>query len=249
MPEFSALKPFLLTVVFLALGLLIMLVGEAAARPYGFNAAFIILPVFVLYNLLLARLLGLKKELRTYWGLRKSPLFIAGCLIGAMLVFVPLLSASLAGNLIPAKETVSLSLKGLLITLCIIAWEELWFRGMALNYLAGKSSPLSAAAFTSAGFALMHMMNPAMNIRAAGPNLFLASFFMCAGYLYFKSIWFSLGLHFFWNAFNCAGPLLLEKDFPAGALWGQNGILLSFMLAAGSAVLGFLLRRRITSNT
>ena len=84
-------------------------------------------------------------------------------------------------------------------------------------------------------------MNPALNLKAAAPNLFLASLLLCAGYLHFKSIYFPLGLHFFWNAFNGASVLLLGKDFSsAGMFLGDNGIILSFLLATGSVIFAFL---------
>lgn len=237
------LKPFAVSAALLALGLPIVIGSELMARRLSLHPALIAVSLFGLYNFLLARFLDLNTDLRLYWHPKKFRTILWGCLIGAVLVMAPLFMATMVGATVPSGNGVSLSLRSMAATLAIIAWEELWFRGMALNYLAKNSSPLLASLFSSLLFVLMHALNPAMNLWTAAPNLFLASLLMASGYFYFRSIYFSVGLHYSWNMFHdWAGPLVLGKNISAGWFWGENGLFIAILLAFGATI--FITLRR-----
>lgn len=230
------LKPFGLYTAMIAAGLLFLVLGEKIGKYFSLHPALVLLALFVAANLLTVNVLNLQAELKTYWSVWKAHTFIWGCLVGAALAFTPVLIAFIMGKSLPAKGNLVLSLHGIALTLCIITWEELWFRGLATNYLASKSSPMAAALYASLLFTLMHLMNPAINFLTAAPNLFLGSLILTSGYFYFKSIYFALGLHFFWNMFGSSAVGLLGLAVPSGAFWGQEGTLTNILLAAGSLI-------------
>ncbi len=234
------IKPFGFYTILVAAGLLFLLSAERVGKYFSLPPALILLPLFIVANLLAAKFLNLQGDLKTYWGLGKSHTFIWGCVVGASLALMPILIGTIMGKSFPVKNNFAFSLQSAALTLCIIAWEELWFRGLATNYLASKSSPIFAALYASILFTLMHLLNPGIKFLTAAPNLFLGSFILTLGYFHFKSIYFAFGLHFFWNMFGSSTSGLIGLAIPAGPFWGEGGILINILLAIGSLV--FLLR-------
>ncbi|ULQ56696.1 CPBP family intramembrane metalloprotease [Flavihumibacter rivuli] len=83
--------------------------------------------------------------------------------------------------------------------------EELVFRGYILRNLIDSFPPAFSLAISALVFALFHGANPGSNWLALA-NVFLAGILLGLNYLFTGSLWFGIGLHFWWNFLQ--GPIL-----------------------------------------
>lgn len=91
-----------------------------------------------------------------------------------------------------------------IITLLVSLIEELSMRGYLLASLMDSMNKYLALAVSSMVFAIFHLFNPNMNLIGFS-NIFLAGCLMGIGYIYNRSLWFPIALHFSWNFF--LGPV------------------------------------------
>jgi membrane protease YdiL (CAAX protease family) len=82
--------------------------------------------------------------------------------------------------------------------------EELLFRGYILNNLMKSMDKRVALVVTSVGFSLMHIANPDFGLFSFF-NIILAGILLGISYIYTKSLWLPIALHFSWNFFQ--GPV------------------------------------------
>ncbi len=155
-------------------------------------------------------------------------------------------------------------LSGSLILCLLISWiEELSFRGYILNNLAGIYHPYKALIVSSILFAIFHIPNPGISLLAF-TNLFLAGILLGIVYIYTKTIWFALSLHFSWNFFQ--GPvfgfkvsgiemngLFIQRlkgvDIITGGEFGFEGSLLcSFLIILSILALDRFYNKRLQYN-
>ena len=95
----------------------------------------------------------------------------------------------------------------------IISWmEEISFRGYILRNLMDSFNHYGALLVSSLMFALFHGLNPGLSFLSLF-NLFLAGILLGIVFLYTRTIWFALGLHFSWNFFQ--GPVF---GFPVSGI-------------------------------
>ena len=78
------------------------------------------------------------------------------------------------------------------------AGEELFMRGLLLQFLARALSPAGAIAATSIGFALLHGANPGVTPLAQCNTAIFGAVFGVAVVRH-RSLWLPTGLHFGWN--------------------------------------------------
>jgi membrane protease YdiL (CAAX protease family) len=136
------------------------------------------------------------------------------------------------------------------------AFEELTFRGYALQRAADALGPVLAALISSALFGWAHLANPQATLFSA-VNTALAGLVLAIARLRSRALWMPIGLHFAWNFF--LGPVF---SFPvsgysfspshvsalaAGPLWfsgaayGPEGsVALTAVLAVAIPLLLFL---------
>lgn len=91
-----------------------------------------------------------------------------------------------------------------LITLLVSLIEEISMRGYLLASLMDSMNKYLALVISSMLFAIFHIFNPNMNLIGF-TNIFLAGCLMGIGYIYNRSLWFPIALHFSWNFF--LGPV------------------------------------------
>lgn len=191
------IKCYALLTGHLILGLIFLLLIQSSGIPAGINPAIIIFLVFLLLNFGYARIFRLKTDLRQFWmsGIIRNLAagFLAGTLISVMPVIVALISGQAALQDVELKE---FSFSSLLLTFFITGWEELWFRGIILNYCHKSLSALAISITMGTLFMLMHSLNPKIDLLKTGPALFFAGALLTVLYFYYKSIWAPLGLHF-----------------------------------------------------
>ncbi len=91
-----------------------------------------------------------------------------------------------------------------IITMLVSLIEEISMRGYLLASLMDSMNKYLALAVSSIVFAIFHLFNPNMSMIGF-TNIFLAGCLMGIGYIYNRSLWFPIALHFSWNFFQ--GPL------------------------------------------
>ena len=98
-------------------------------------------------------------------------------------------------------------------------FEELTFRGYALQRLAEVLGPVAASCVSSALFGLAHYGNPQATLLST-LNTVLAGILLAAARLRSRALWMPIGLHFGWNLF--LGPVF---SFPvSGYAFGAKAL-------------------------
>lgn len=179
-------------VLVLAFGLPLMVV-TTELTPSPEIACVTILLTFIAYNLLCGLLTNIKDRLMTKWSLRKSWHFFLGLLIGAGPIGLAYLEMFYQKSL-PPYQGITILMGAL--TLFTVAWEELWFRGVALELAETRYSKFGAAVIFGLIFALLHLMNPKIDLLHDGLQLALAGYTLSVCYFAFGSIWAPIGIHF-----------------------------------------------------
>lgn len=117
----------------------------------------------------------------------------------------------------PATERAAMTALALLALLPAAAFEELLFRGYALQQAIAWLGAVPAVVLSSLLFGLAHNANPGADWLSL-LNTTLAGVLLATAYVRTRSLWLPILLHFSWNA--CQGPLYglpvsgLELDAP-----------------------------------
>ena len=221
------LKSYLTILIFLIAGMLIMGIAQLLKTPDWLNSAFIVLTLFVIINIVTAKILKLKTEIKTFWGFKKIYFLPIGILAGGLIAVSPTLAGLLTGasKFSELKFDTTFTLTSIAVTLAIVAWEELWFRGIFLNYCNRNLSTINISITIGLLFMLVHLLNPEINLLKTGPTLFFAGVFLTIVYFYFKTIWLPIGLHFGNNY------LTLQSNLDKHWLFGNEGYFGAIILA------------------
>ena len=137
--------------------------------------------------------------------------FLAGLLLGAILMLAPAALLALAGAIRWAVHPSSgeLVLSAIIAMLAVAVAEELLFRGFLFQRLLGAIGLWPAQLVVAALFLLTHIGNPGMAGSArliAGANIFAASLLFGFAFLRTRSLAMPIGIH--WAANLVQGPVL-----------------------------------------
>ena len=91
------LRTYLFLIGQLVAGMVVLVLVQQLRIPVNVRTG-IIFTLLLLLNLLYVRLFDLKKELNTYWSLRKLPYLLAGIVAGLILIIIPMAAAFAAGK-------------------------------------------------------------------------------------------------------------------------------------------------------
>ena len=190
----SKLKSYLIIILYLVIGLAIVGLTQFINIPDWVNPAFILL-LFVVVNYLSVRLFNLKTEIRNFWTIRKVYFFPIGVLAGGFIAASPVLAGLLTGSTTFGQLAFDTNFTGTsaVVTFVIVIWEELWFRGIFLNYCNRSLSAINISLVIGLLFMLVHSINPNIDLLKTGPTLFFAGALLTIVYFYFKTIWLSIG--------------------------------------------------------
>lgn len=126
-----------------------------------------------------------------------------GLIIGFSSMLFAIISLLLTNQIQFVKT--DLSILDLIYTIGLFAFvalsEELLLRGYILNNLMASFNDKTALIISAVLFSLMHAPNPSFNFIAM-INLFLSGLLFGLPYLYTRSLWFPIALHFSWNLFQ-----------------------------------------------
>jgi membrane protease YdiL (CAAX protease family) len=188
-------------------------------------------------------------------GARREALLGAGIGLGFVLVSALVIavlggySFSWSGNGLSVVLTMAAVSIGAAVT------EELLFRGLALQALERLWGSRVALACTALLFGALHLGNPGATLWTSLAIAIEAGVLLGAAYLWRRSIWFVVGLHFAWNTTEGllgipvsghVSPGLLTTEVTGPALLSGGGfgleasivpVLLSVLLAVPMLVL------------
>lgn len=234
-------KPCLVALLYLIVGLVLLISVEALKLPGHATGSYLILAAFIGLNIIFSHVFKLKQELYKFWSLKKLWLFPIATVAGIAIALFPLVSGLIILKVIPSEITLvkEFSISAIAITFIIISWEELWFRGLFVNYCNRSISTTALSLIIGFLFVLLHVLNPEINLVRSGPALFFAGSLLTITYLHFQSLWFPVGLHF---GNNYAGSLFSSKL--NNDLWFGNDGYLSALLLAGLFLIFAKLQQR-----
>jgi membrane protease YdiL (CAAX protease family) len=246
---FLYLIAFTLPAAFLGLGLRMFLGSAALAAGSVEFAADEPALVPIGFAAVAAALLATRRSCRKdglSWsaaGLRRGRSaadMLLGVVIGVASFGLVLLAAAPGGwvsvRRSPAEPELLVSfLLSVLVLLPFAACEEITTRGVPFA-LIGRRSCRAAVAWTSVGFAALHIANPGASVTAFA-DVFLAGITLAVGRLRSGALWLPIGWHFGWNfamgwLFGCevsgsepvAAPLFAARfDGPPSLVGGEFG--------------------------
>lgn len=153
------------------------------------------------------------KLTRTYLARRSTPEIsrqhagietVLGVLTGAIFItasaFIIMALGGYSFQWAGSGNTSSILISSIETALGAAIVEELIFRGLlfqAIDQLGGK--PL-ALALTSLFFGVVHLGNPGATLWSAFAIVLEAGVLLGAAFLWRRNLWFTMGLHFAWNA-------------------------------------------------
>lgn len=225
----NLIKSILALISCLVIGLVAIALFQQLQFPVWLNASIVLLVFFIIINIAYCRILKLKEEVRKFWSLKKLLLLPLGMAGGAVIALSPMCMALITGQLSASEITFnwSLSVSSIALTLVVVAWEELWFRGIFLNYCHRSISSVILSLSVGFLFMLVHLLNPDIDLLKTGPTLFFAGALLTMLYFYFESIWLPIGLHFGNNYINAIMDTPLKSD----VLFGGERYISTFFLA------------------
>jgi uncharacterized protein len=172
-------------------------IGEAAGGAVP--ALVMVAGAFALYKLVI-RHLGERKvdDLRLAGAV---PLFLKGVAGGALLIATVVAIAALLGVYRVAAWEMGDDFAMILFQAGIMAGfvEELVFRGILFRWIEELGGSWAALASTSLLFGLVHASNDGATVFSTVAIMFEAGILLGAAYMYARSLWLPIGLHFAWN--------------------------------------------------
>ncbi len=222
------LKSYLIIIAYLIVGLIVMGSTQFLKTLDWINPAYVLLFLFLIVNIVTAKIFRLNKEIRIFWDVKKIYFLFVGVFAGVLIAVSPLLIGLIIGKITLNELSLNtvINPSSIILTLSIVAWEELWFRGIFLNYSNRNLSAINISTTIGLLFMLVHVLNPEINMIKTGPNLFFAGAFLTIVYFYFQTIWLPIGLHF--------GNNFLTIDSKVNNHWflGDEGYFATIILAS-----------------
>jgi len=221
------LKSYLIIILYLVIGLGLMGIAQLFKTPKWFNTAFVVLALFVVVNIATANVFKLKTEAQAFWSLKKIYFLPIGIITGGIIAISPILAGLLTGatSMNQFKLDTDFTLTSVFVTLVIVTWEELWFRGIFLNYCNRNLSAIHISITIGFLFMMVHLFNPEINLLRTGPTLFFAGALLTIVYFYFRNIWLPIGLHFGNNY------LTIQNNLDEHWFFGNEGYFGAIILA------------------
>ena len=229
MPAFvpkETVKSYLVILGQIIAGLLILVSLQQIRSPW-LPSPVILFLAFLLLNIVQVPLFKLSNALKEFWSVRRSGLFLLGTIGGMIIALCPVYLAYKTGKINKIYVDTDISLSAAALTLLVVSWEELWFRGLFLNYCHRSLSPAYLSFLMGFLFMIIHALNPAIHLIQTGPSLFFAGALLTLLYFYYKSIWLPLGLHF-GNNFTA---MLFRTNQDQDLWFGSEGYIQTVILA------------------
>ncbi len=161
-----------------------------------FQLVYLVPVAFVYFNVFL-------QEIKTFW-INFWPISLQKLGLGIFIGTIPILLGFWLLIFLQQIQIVDFEINWnkigwyLFALLCVGINEEWLCRGILLFILLKSFNPVWALILSSGLFALLHIFNNAIDLIPF-INLFLAGIFLGISYVYERSLWFPIGLHWAWN--------------------------------------------------
>jgi membrane protease YdiL (CAAX protease family) len=119
-------------------------------------------------------------------------------------------------GVLPAVASVAAVQAGAAVT------EELMFRGVALQAIEQRWGSKAAVAVTALFFGAAHLANPGATLWSGLAIAIEAGVMLGAAFLWRRSIWLVVGLHFAWNTAEELLGIPVSGHAPAARLWNVH---------------------------
>lgn len=241
----KTLKSYLIILGHVVLGLTILILTQRLKQPDWLNTSILVFTAFLLLNLTYCYILRLKKELKEFWTLRKLHYLIIGILAGFLIAIIPTIIELVTGqsNTSDINLNAEFSISTIALTFIIVGWEELWFRGLFLNYCHRYLSAINLSLTMGLLFMLIHIFNPEIDLIRTGPTLFFAGALLTILYFYYQNIWLPVGLHLGNNFFGS----IIKTKIDDHLFFGNEGYFNAIIL--GGLFLAFAVKMKINTAT
>ena len=241
-------RPYLFQLAYVVIGLIVLVSVSWFSKNLDINPTILTLILFLIGYVCLAYFLKVLPSLKAYWSLKKIYLLVIGYVAGIIIQAIPILLT----QSIPLSKAMFLfsfyqiAIFSIFFTFFTVLWEELWFRNPILNLAESKNQKILLSVFTGLLFALLHLMNPKINLLHDGLELFLAGVLLTISYYASKSFWLPLGLHFGNNIFS---RLIEKMNFDTAGVGITNELVLRWVVLAISIGITFLYWPKMKKDT
>lgn len=125
---------------------------------------------------------------------------LSGLLIGGVLQFLTILVIYFNGgfNVVSINPASSVIIP-LTVAFTVAIFEEILLRGIIFRIVEEKLGSYIALAVSAIMFGALHLANPNSSLFAATCIAIFAGLLFGAAYIYTRSLWFSIAIHFAWN--------------------------------------------------
>lgn len=237
------LKSIGIILLHVAVGIALLVLGQNIAffpKSYGiYITAILFIGVLILDINWLRQSVAFKR----FWSVKKLPLLLAGIAAGTIIGNASECIALLTNQVEFEHIATNFTARGVFATFVIVGWEELWFRGIYLNYCQKHLSTLSISLLIGFLFMAVHGLNPELNLLESRPALFFAGTMLTLAYFVSKSFWLPLGLHF---GNNLLGSVITTTQ-PDNSFFAEDGYVSAMVLLLACLLLLWVDRRELST--
>src|SRR6218665_60586 len=141
-----------------------------------------------------------KRRISEFWGPGIGRYLIVGTLLGALLQSLTILVMYLAGAYsVVAVNALAFLIPSLVMAFSSAIFEEILLRGIIFRIMEEKLGSYLALAISALIFGALHLANPSSSVIAALGLAIQAGLLLGAAYMYARSLWLPIAIHFAWN--------------------------------------------------
>jgi uncharacterized protein len=171
----------------------------------GIWIAVLVLTVYILFVRLIERRSILELRLKNFW-INAGLGFFIGFLLQSLVVLIIWFNG---GYQVLSLNPISYLLPAFAVGITSAIFEEILFRGILYRIIEESLGTVWALVISSLIFGLMHLANRNSSLYSAFAIAIEAGLLLAAAYVYSKSLWMPILLHFSWN-------------FCEGGIYGAN---------------------------
>ena len=186
---------------------------------------------------------------------------IAGVALGTVLQSLTILVIYLAGGFrVIAVNSLLFAIPSLAGAVTVAVFEEIVVRGIIFRLLEKRWGSYPALLLSALIFGALHLANPNSSVIAALGLAIQAGLLLGSAYIYSRSLWFPIAIHFAWNftetgifganvSGNAIGRSLLTTkingaDWLTGGNFGPEGSIQATLFCLAATVVLLLLSHR-----
>jgi membrane protease YdiL (CAAX protease family) len=141
-----------------------------------------------------------KRRISEFYGPGIARNILVGTLLGALLQSLTILVMYLSGAYsVLTVNTAAFLIPPLVMAFSSAIFEEILLRGIVFRIMEEKLGSYLALAISALIFGALHLANPNSSVAAALGLAIQAGLLLGAAYMYSRSLWLPIAIHFAWN--------------------------------------------------